>query len=159
MIIGNNLVAQQNATVGGTLTVNGTASIGSDTTISGQVTSTGAMNAPAFNKTSDYRLKSEISPLLNAIPLLMKLSPKQYNMQGKIQEGLIAHELQEILSNAVTGEKDAYDDKGQIIPQKVDYSYLIVWLLAGLQEQQKKIEDLQNQINTLNNAGNSQENL
>jgi hypothetical protein len=56
----------------------------------------------------------------------------------------IAHELQEVLPFAVCGEKDATDNDGNPIYQKVDYTSLIPILWAALQEANYRIERLEN---------------
>jgi hypothetical protein len=56
-------------------------------------------------------------------------------------EGLIAQEVLDIVPNAVSGsEEDMY---------QMDYSKLVVHLVAGMKEQQTQIEALQSEINLL----------
>ena len=50
--------------------------------------------------------------------------------------GAMAHELQEIIPYAVSGEKDGEDMQG------VDYSKVVPLLVKSIQEQQKQIEEL-----------------
>jgi len=57
--------------------------------------------------------------------------------------------LQEIIPIAVTGVKDAVDEDGSIKPQGVDYSKIVVHLVAAIQEQQAMITALTNRITTL----------
>jgi hypothetical protein len=52
--------------------------------------------------------------------------------------GVIAHELQEVVPYAVTGEKDAEQ------MQSVDYSKLVPILVKAIQELQDKINKLEN---------------
>ena len=49
-------------------------------------------------------------------------------------EGFIAHELQAVIPHAVTGEKDAVDADGKPVYQGVDYSKIVVHLVAAIQE-------------------------
>jgi hypothetical protein len=49
----------------------------------------------------------------------------------------------------VTGNKDAVDAEGKIIPQVVDYSKLTPILLKAIQEQDLKLKEQQNQIDFL----------
>jgi hypothetical protein len=55
--------------------------------------------------------------------------------------GVIAHELQPIFPDAVTGEKDAEE------MQSVDYSKLVPVLIKSVQELKKEIELLKQQLN------------
>ena len=76
------------------------------------------------------------------------LKPVTYDWVGTNEngEGFIAHELQEVIPLAVTGEKDAVNEDGTIKPQGVDYSKIVVHLVAACQEQQKLIVDLQERL-------------
>jgi hypothetical protein len=55
----------------------------------------------------------------------------------------MAHELQEVISQAVFGEKD-----GKRM-QSVDYSMLVPILIQAIQEQQTQIEELKQLINKI----------
>ena len=63
--------------------------------------------------------------------------------------GVKAHELHEVLPYAVSGNKDAVDVQGKIIPQMVDYSKLTPILVKAIQEQDLKIKEQQKQIDVL----------
>jgi hypothetical protein len=54
----------------------------------------------------------------------------------------MAHELQEVLPYLVSGQKDAVDANGKIIPQTVDYSKLTPVLVKAIQEQEETINNL-----------------
>jgi hypothetical protein len=49
----------------------------------------------------------------------------------------------------VTGEKDAVDDKGEIIPQGIDTSFLVATLTAAIKELSAKCDSLQAEIDQL----------
>jgi hypothetical protein len=107
-----------------------------------------------YNSTSDYRLKENIIPLQNGIDRLMQLKPSKFNWieTGHESEGFIAHELQEIFPDAVTGEKDAvYSSTGNIKPQSVDYGRITPLLVKALQEQQAQIQTLTARLQELEN--------
>ena len=111
----------------------------------GGISSTGATTA--FNTTSDYRLKENVVPLSNALAQIELLQPKQYNFiiaPDKTHHGFLAHELAEIIPYAVTGEKDAVDDEGNIRPQQVDYSKLTGLLVGAVQELSARVKELEN---------------
>jgi predicted flavoprotein YhiN len=64
-------------------------------------------------------------------------------------DGFIAHEVQEVVPEAVYGEKDAVDADGKIIPQSMDASKLIPLLTAAMQEQQALIQTLTARVEAL----------
>lgn len=91
----------------------------------------------AYNTTSDYRLKENISPVQDALSRVRTLKPVAYNYKTdptNKQEGFIAHEAQSITPYAVTGEKDAVDNKGAPIYQQLDYAKLTPLLAAAIQD-------------------------
>ena len=70
--------------------------------------------ATTYATSSDYRLKEDVQPVLNAAERLMTLNPVNFawKSNGSRVDGFIAHEAQEIVPEAVTGEKDAVDADG-----------------------------------------------
>jgi hypothetical protein len=77
----------------------------------------------AYNTSSDYRLKDNVVNYTGALDALDKLRPVKYtwksdNSQG---EGFIAHELQDVLPCAVTGEKDATEIVTEVARKKELY--------------------------------------
>jgi hypothetical protein len=93
-------------------------------------------SATAYNTSSDYRLKENIAPMTGALDVVSALKPVTYNwkVDGSTSQGFIAHELQEVVSECVTGEKDAVDDEGKPVYQGVDTSFLVATLTAAIQE-------------------------
>jgi ppGpp synthetase/RelA/SpoT-type nucleotidyltranferase len=59
------------------------------------------------------------------------------------------------LPYAATGQKDAVDADGKIIPQAVDYSKLTPILIKAIQEQDIKIKEQEGKILKLNNQKDS----
>jgi len=104
-----------------------------------------------YTTSSDYRLKENITTLENGLDRLNQLKPVKFNWieDGKEEEGFIAHEVSEIFSDAVVGEKDAVQDNGKISPQTMDYGRITPLLVKAIQEQQEQIEQLKTQIETL----------
>ena len=102
-------------------------------------------SAVAYNTSSDYRLKENIKPIQNGLERLNKLNPVKFNWKedGTSSEGFIAHEVQEIFSDAISGEKDGEDMQG------MDYGRITPLLVKAIQEQQAQIEALQSEINLL----------
>jgi hypothetical protein len=106
----------------------------------------------SFNTTSDYRLKENIAPMTGALTKVAQLNPVTYNWKiGGNGQGFIAHELQAIVPEAVTGEKDAVDENDEPKYQMVDTSFLVATLTAAIQEQQAIIENLKARIEILEN--------
>jgi hypothetical protein len=115
-------------------------------------TQTGSINTngttTTYNVTSDYRLKQDLKDY-KGLDLISAI--KTYDYEWKSDKtrmyGVLAHELQEILPYAVTGEKDAER------MQSVDYSKLTPVNTKAIQElyelvkqQQAQIEELSNKI-------------
>jgi hypothetical protein len=64
------------------------------------------------------------------------LNPCTYKWKadGCEGQGFIAHELQDVCPDAVTGEKDAVNEDGSIKAQAIDTSFLVATLTAAIQE-------------------------
>jgi hypothetical protein len=108
-------------------------------------------NTVGYNSNSDYRLKENIAPMTGALAKVSQLKPVTYTwkVDGSSGQGFIAHELQEVVPDCVTGEKDAVDAEGNPVYQGVDTSFLVATLTAAIQEQQTIINDLKARIETL----------
>jgi hypothetical protein len=89
-----------------------------------------------YTSNSDYRLKEEVAPIATGLQTISELRPVAYKWRsdGSSGEGFIAHELQAVIPHAVTGEKDAVNKDGSIRSQGVDYSRIVVHLVAAIQE-------------------------
>ena len=110
--------------------------------------------ATSYVTSSDYRLKENIAPMTGALAKVAALKPCTYTWKsdGTSGQGFIAHELQAVVPDAVTGEKDAVNEDGSIKPQGIDTSFLVATLTAAIQEQQQMIETLQAKVAALENA-------
>ena len=82
--------------------------------------------------TSDYRLKEDKREY-DAIALLQNIPTYDFRWKesGHREYGVMAHELQAVLPYLVFGEKNDIDESGQIIPQKVNYSKVIINMAAS----------------------------
>ena len=98
----------------------------------------------SYTTSSDYRLKEDVQPMVGALSKVAALKPVTYKwkIDGSDGQGFIAHELQEVVPDAVVGEKDAVNEDGSIKPQGIDTSFLVATLTAAIQEQQATIESL-----------------
>jgi hypothetical protein len=121
--------------------------------LSGTITQPTATSV-AYNTSSDYRLKENIAPMTGALAKVSLLKPVTYTWKdgGQDWEGFIAHEVQEVIPQAITGEKDAVNEDGSIKPQGIDTSFLVATLTAAIQEQQAIITDLKSRIEALEQA-------
>lgn len=118
----------------------------------GSVQRNGGFNQINYNTTSDYRLKEDFKDFngLDKVSAINVYDHKWIDFDGRTT-GVIAHELQEVIPYAVTGEKDAVDEDGNIKPQQVDYSKLVPVLVKAIQEQQDIINNLTQRLETLEN--------
>jgi hypothetical protein len=119
-------------------------------TVKGSISSPSG-SAVAYNTSSDYRLKENIAPMAGALAKVQQLKPCTYTWKdsGQAWEGFIAHEVAEVIPNAVTGEKDAVDAEGNPQYQGIDTSFLVATLTAAIQEQQALITSLTARITAL----------
>jgi hypothetical protein len=134
----------------------------------------------ALSSTSDYRLKENVDYTWDATTRLKQLKPCRFNWiideTNTLSDGFLAHEVSSIIPEAVSGEKDAMQDKeyevtpavldddGNVVTeavmgtrslpdyQGIDQSKLVPLLTKALQEQQTLIESLTTRLETLENA-------
>jgi len=118
---------------GGTSTTNAILFTNSNGIVGGISTSG---SSTSFNTASDYRLKENVLPMTNALATITALKPVTYKwkIDGSDGQGFIAHELQAVVPDAVTGKKDAVDAEGNPHYQGVDTSYIVATLTAAIQE-------------------------
>ena len=116
---------------------------GSASVYSGAISVNG--NITTYGSISDYRLKENIAPITGALDTVAKLKPVTFDFKnsGQKSQGFIAHELQAVVPEAVTGEKDAVDAEGKPVYQGVDTSFLVATLTAAIQELNAKVTALE----------------
>jgi hypothetical protein len=110
----------------------------------GSITTSGS--ATQFNTSSDYRLKENITAVTDGIFRVQQLKPYRFNFiadPNNTVDGFIAHEVQDIVPEAIGGTKDEVDDEGNPVYQGIDQSKLVPLLTAALQEAIAKIESLE----------------
>ena len=135
----------------------------------GAVGSITCSNTTSYNTTSDYRLKENVSYDFDATTRLKQLKPARFNFisdADKTVDGFIAHEVSDIVPEAITGTKDAVqvwkegeelpegvsvgdnklDENGNTIPeyQGIDQSKLVPLLVKTIQELEARITQLEN---------------
>jgi hypothetical protein len=138
----------------------------------GTITVSGS--STAYNTSSDYRLKENVSNVTDGITRVKQLSPKRFNFIADADttvDGFLAHEAATVVPEAITGTKDEVevwadgdelpdgvsvgdnklDDDGNTIPlmQGIDQSKLVPLLTAALQEAIAKIETLETKVAAL----------
>jgi hypothetical protein len=132
----------------------------SSNSLQGSITQTNSTTI-AYNTSSDYRLKENVAPMTGALDTVAQLRPVTYDwITDKSKgQGFIAHELQAVVPDCVTGEKDAVDADGNPQYQGIDTSFLVATLTASIQElkaivdaQAEQVTALQAQVATLTGA-------
>lgn len=121
----------------------------------GTITATNS-NA-AYNTSSDYRLKENVDYTWDATTRLKQLKPARFNWvidsTNTLQDGFMAHEVESIVPEAVTGTKDAVwsaeeeangeGTEGGIKGQQMDHSKLVPLLVKTVQELEARIKVLE----------------
>jgi len=100
---------------------------------------TTSASATAYNTSSDYRLKEDLQDF-EGLDLVSKIPVYDYKWKADKSRsyGVLAHQLQEVLPQAVSGDKDAKE------MQSVDYSKIVPLLVKSIQELKAEIELLKN---------------
>jgi len=109
-----------------------------DTTKVGSIAVT--TTATTYNTSSDYRLKQNVEPMVGGLVKLAQLKPSTFEFKSDPStkvDGFIAHEVQAIVPQAVTGEKDGEEMQG------LDMSKLVPVLVAAVQELSVKVAALE----------------
>lgn len=114
-----------------------------------------AAGSTSFNTSSDYRLKNEVGPILTPVDRIGQLRPIRFEWKaepGLVVEGFLAHEVDAVVPEAVSGEKDAVvtvveegsgQAEGDIIPQQLDPSKLVPLIVAAVQELTQRVVALE----------------
>ena len=92
----------------------------------------------SYATSSDYRLKEDLQDFAG-LDMVSKIPVYDYKWKSDESRsyGVMAHELQEVLPDAVVGEKDAEEMQG------VDYSKIVPLLIKSIQELTAKVERLE----------------
>jgi hypothetical protein len=117
-----------------------------DTTQVGNISVT--TTATSYVTSSDYRLKENVQPMQDALAVIAQLNPVTYTwkVDGSDGQGFIAHELQAVVPDCVSGEKDAVDAEGNPQYQGVDTSFLVATLVAAIKELKAEVDSLKAQL-------------
>ena len=109
-------------------------------------------SSTSYNTSSDYRLKENVNYDFNALDRVAQLKPARFNFIADADttvDGFLAHEVSDIVPEAINGEKDAVDSEGNPDYQGIDQSKLVPLLTKAIQEQQTIIDDLKSRIEAL----------
>lgn len=108
-------------------------------------------SATSYVTSSDYRLKKNVVPINNALSIVNSLNPVQFQwiLNDELSTGFIAHELQSVVSQCVTGTKDEVDTEGNPVYQGIDPSKLIGILTKSIQELSTKLDAALSRISQL----------
>ena len=130
-------------------------------------------SSTSYNTSSDYRLKENVVTDWDATSRLKQLKPSRFNFKvdkDTTVDGFLAHEVSNIVPEAVTGEKDAMTKEilyvdgdeipegkkvgdvkevSKIDPQGIDQSKLVPLLTKALQEALARIETLEAKVTAL----------
>lgn len=120
-------------------------------TVDGRITSNGF--ATSYTTTSDYRVKEDERPMSMATPTLLALRPINFQWKGSDlrTDGFFAHEVAELVPDAVVGEKDATEevtDDNDVTTtvdslQALDQAKLVPLLVKTIQELEARITALE----------------
>jgi hypothetical protein len=110
-------------------------------------------SSTAYNTSSDYRLKENVVDLTGASARVNQLDVKRFNFiaddTNTLVDGFLAHEVADVVPEAITGTKDAVDDDGNPEYQGIDQSKLVPLLTAALQEALTEIASLKTRVQAL----------
>ena len=109
-------------------------------------------SSTAYNTSSDYRLKENVTDMTGATDRLKQLNPVRFNFIADADttvDGFLAHEVQSVVPEAITGTHNEVDDDGNPEYQGIDQSKLVPLLVATIQEQQAAIEALTARVTAL----------
>jgi hypothetical protein len=110
----------------------------------GSITVSGS--ATAFNTSSDYRLKENVTYDFDATTRLKQLKPARFNFIADADttvDGFLAHEVQSVVPEAITGTHNEVDADGNPVYQGIDQSKLVPLLVKTIQELEARITTLE----------------
>ena len=112
---------------------------------------------PAFASGSDYRMKTEITPITDAIERMKNAKAYTFykideiDPSDTLHTGFLAHELADVQADAVLGEKDAVDEDGNPVYQEVMEAKIIPVMAQAINDLIRQNELLTARIEALEN--------
>jgi len=110
----------------------------------GNITTT--PSSTAYNTSSDHRLKENVTANWDATTRLKQLNPVRFNFIADADttvDGFLAHEVQSVVPEAITGTHNEVDDEGNPVYQGIDQSKLVPLLVKTIQELEARIAALE----------------
>ena len=112
----------------------------------GAITVNTYSHVTTYATSSDYRLKENIRDLDDVGGMFDALRPRLFNWKsypGHDYGGFLAHELYQVVPEAVVGDKDAVEQDGRIKPQGVDLSKMIPYRVAEIKGLRARVAALE----------------
>jgi hypothetical protein len=100
----------------------------------------------SYITTSDYRLKENVSYDFDATTRLKQLKPARFNFISNPDttvDGFLAHEVQSVVPEAISGTHNEVDADGNPVYQGIDPSKLVPLLVKTIQELEARIVALE----------------
>ena len=101
----------------------------------------------AYATSSDHRLKENVTADWDATTRLKQLNPVRFNFIADADttvDGFLAHEVQSVVPEAITGTHNEVDADGNPVYQGIDQSKLVPLLVKTIQELEARITALEN---------------
>jgi len=124
-----------------------------------QVSGVARSTQSTWDTSSDERVKKNIAPSPYGLSEILSLNAVKYDWKDEYKKeneglhngniGFIAQEVEKVIPEMVTIHKEKYGDKEISDFRNISMDALFPTLVKAIQEQQKLIESLQNQINEL----------
>jgi hypothetical protein len=113
------------------------------TTVRGEIAVSGTIIQ--YTSFSDHRLKEDVQQISNATESLKQLNPVNFAwIDGGVRmNGFLAHEVQSVVPEAVTGTHNEIDADGNPVYQGIDQSKLVPLLVATIKELEARITALE----------------
>lgn len=102
---------------------------------------------------SDHRRKVNVQPMTEGMSVIGRLRPVIYNWKDNPEDtnthGFLAHEMYEVLPEAVRGEPFEVNDEGQPVYQMIDRIPVVPWLTAAIKQMIDRMETIEQQLTDL----------
>ena len=103
-------------------------------------------SSTSYNQTSDHRLKENVTADWDATTRLKQLNPVRFNFiadADKTVDGFLAHEVQSVVPQAISGTHNEVDADGNPVYQQIDQSKIVPLLVKTIQELEARIVALE----------------
>ena len=103
----------------------------------------------SYNTSSDHRLKENVTADWDATTRLKQLNPVRFNFIADADttvDGFLAHEVQSVVPEAISGTHNEVDADGNAVMQGIDQSKIVPLLVKTIQELEARITALENGV-------------